>query len=125
MARVLVADDEAGVRTVVLRALQLDGHEIIPVADGAGALEALEGAQFDLLLTDIVMPGLDGIALALKAAKLDPEMKIILMTGYADEQHRAHNLEALVNQVLAKPFTVAEIRRVVSETLGNVPNDSR
>ncbi len=124
MARVLVADDEASVRTVVLRALQLDGHEIIPVADGAGALEALEGAQFDLLLTDIVMPGLDGIALALKAAKLDPEMKIILMTGYADEQRRAHNLEALVNQVLAKPFTVAEIRRVVSQTLGNVPNDS-
>lgn len=125
MARVLVADDEASVRTVVLRALQLDGHEIIPVADGAGALEALEGAQFDLLLTDIVMPGLDGIALALKAAKLDPEMKIILMTGYADERRRAHNLEALVNQVLAKPFTVAEIRRVVTETLGNAPNDSR
>ena len=123
MARVLVADDETGVRTVVLRALELDGHEVIPVADGAGALEALEGAQFDLLLTDIVMPGLDGIALALKAAKLNSEMRIILMTGYADERRRAHNLEALVDRLVAKPFTVAEIRRIVAETLGAVPND--
>ena len=117
MARILVADDEMGVRTVVLRALEIDSHEVTAVADGADALEALGGARFDLLLTDIVMPGLDGIALALKAARLHPEMKIVLMTGYADERRRAHNLEALVDQVVAKPFTVAEIQRIVAETL--------
>jgi two-component system, cell cycle response regulator CpdR len=63
------------------------------------------------------MPELDGIALALKASKDYPAMKILLMTGYATERQRAHNLEALVDRVLMKPFTLDEIQRAVGELL--------
>jgi CheY-like chemotaxis protein len=73
--------------------------------------------KFDLMVTDIVMPGLDGIALALKAAKEYPSLKILLMTGYATERQRAHNLEALVHTVLAKPFSLKELLDQTAEAL--------
>jgi two-component system cell cycle response regulator CpdR len=87
------------------------------VADGLGALERLGVEDFDLLLTDIVMPGLDGIALALKASKDFPALRILLMTGYAAERQRAHNIEALVHRVIAKPFTLVEICDAVEKEL--------
>ena len=69
--------------------------------------------------TDIVMPGLDGIALALKASKEYPDMKILLMTGFAEEQRRAHNLEALIHRVISKPFTLEQICAAVEDELRN------
>jgi len=63
------------------------------------------------------MPGLDGIALALKASKDFPDMPILLMTGFAAERQRAHNLEALIHRVIAKPFTLAEICEAVEDAL--------
>jgi two-component system, cell cycle response regulator CpdR len=117
MARILVAEDDAGVRAVVTRALTHSGHSVTPVPDGSAALGALAGESFDLLLTDIVMPGMDGIALALKVAKDYPEMRILLMTGFAKERQRAHNLEALIHRVIAKPFTLDEICAIVEEEL--------
>ena len=119
MARILIAEDEASVRSLVIRALELDGHEVTETADGAEALEALnrtEGA-FDLLLADIKMPIMDGIALALAAARDYPALSIVLMTGYADQRERASGLEGLVHGVVAKPFTVAEIRFAVAAAL--------
>jgi two-component system, cell cycle response regulator CpdR len=117
VAKVLVADDEASVREFIARALATAGHAVRAVEGGAQALEALAAEPFDLLLSDIVMPGLDGIALALKAGKDHPGMKILLMSGYASERQRAHNLEALAHRVIAKPFTLAEICTAVAETL--------
>lgn len=117
MAKVLIAEDEAGVREFVARALQLAGHQVTTADDGLTALEALDGNSFDLLLTDIVMPGMDGIALALKVADTWPQTRILLMSGYAAERQRAHNLEALVHRVVAKPFSLREISSAVSETL--------
>ncbi len=117
MAKILIAEDEATVRSFVVRALQHCGHETATAVDGFAALEALKAGKYDLLLTDIVMPRLDGIALALKASKDHPEMKILLMTGYASEQQRAHNLEALIHRVLAKPFTLQEICAAVAAEL--------
>lgn len=112
-----MAEDDAAVSAFVIRALAHAGHEVAAAVDGSAALAALGGAEFDLLLTDIVMPGLDGIALALKASKDHPRMKILLMTGFANERKRAHNLEALVHRVIAKPFTLEEICTAVSEEL--------
>ena len=88
-------------------------------ADGAEALEALNRAEgaFDLLLADIKMPIMDGIALALAAARDYPALSILLMTGYADQRERASGLEGLVHGVVAKPFTVAEIRFAVAAAL--------
>ncbi|HYM03592.1 MAG TPA: response regulator, partial [Stellaceae bacterium] len=65
----------------------------------------------------IVMPGLDGIALALKVSKDHPAIRILLMTGFASERQRAHNLEALVQRVIAKPFSLEEICAAVDEEL--------
>src|ERR1043166_7801436 len=103
MAKILVAEDDSAVSAFVVRALTHAGHEVTAAPDGLAALVHLAGARFDLLLTDIVMPGLDGIALALKASNDYPEMKILLMTGYASERQRAHNLDALIHRVVEKP----------------------
>lgn len=119
MARILIAEDEASVRSLVIRALQLDSHQIVEAADGAEALEVLnrDAGEFDLLLSDIKMPVMDGIALALAAARDYPKLSILLMTGYADQRERAHGLEGLVHGLIAKPFTVAEIRFAVAAAL--------
>jgi len=117
MARILLAEDDPAVREFVRRALAHSGHEVTAVDDGLAAIEALAGATFDLLITDIVMPGMDGIALALKVSKDQPNLPILMMTGYAAERQRAHNLEALIDKVIAKPFTLRDICNAVAETL--------
>jgi CheY-like chemotaxis protein len=120
MAHILLAEDEQAVRLFVQRALALNGHEVTAVDDGTQALEALLHQRFDLLITDIVMPGLDGIALALKVAKERPELSVLLMTGYAAERQRAHNVKALIHRVISKPFTLKEICEAVDSVLGGV-----
>jgi two-component system, cell cycle response regulator CpdR len=120
MARVLIADDEEAMRMLVARAIAMDGHNVTVAQDGAEALEILdrEGGAYDLLLTDIKMPVMDGIALALAAARDFPELTILLMTGFADQRERAHGLEAIIHDVITKPFSVAGIRAAVSAALG-------
>ncbi len=121
MATILIAEDDRAVREFVSRALRQDGHEITAVGDGQQALNALEKGRFDMLLADIVMPQLDGIALALKAAKEYPDLPVLLMTGYAAERQRAHNLDALIQDVISKPFTLDEIREAVRKLLAVQP----
>src|SRR5580700_6331671 len=91
MPRVLIADDEVSMRSLVARAIAMDGHETVTAEDGAEALEILnrEAGAFDLLLTDIKMPVMDGIALALAVARDFPGLTILLMTGFADQRERA------------------------------------
>ena len=119
MARILIAEDEETVRALAARGLEQDGHQVTQTADGAAALDAISRAQgqFDLLLADIKMPIMDGIALALAAARDFPKLKILLMTGYADQRERAAGLDALVQGVIAKPFTLAELRFAVAAAL--------
>jgi CheY-like chemotaxis protein len=122
MARILLVEDVCAVREFVRRALNHEGHEVTVANDGLQGLEVLTNrGPFDLLLTDIVMPGLDGIALALKVSKEHPETRILLMTGYASERQRAHNLEALIHRVVPKPFTLDDVCNVVSEVLSEAP----
>ncbi len=118
MARVLVVEDETAVRTFVARALTHTGHDVATACDGLDGLAQITGSPFDLMVTDIVMPGLDGIELALKVAKEQPETAILLMSGYAMERQRAHNLEALVHRVIAKPFSLQQICEAVDDALG-------
>src|SRR4051812_23921502 len=101
----------------------MQGHEVIAACDGAEALDTLlrEGGRFDLLLTDIRMPVMDGIALALAASRDYPALRIILMTGYADQRERASNLEALIHDVVSKPFTLAELKTAVADALTEGP----
>jgi two-component system, cell cycle response regulator CpdR len=124
MAHILVAEDEDDLRGLLCRGLREDGHEVAVAADGAEALAALseEGGKFDrgkfdLLLSDIRMPVMDGIALALAAARDHPGLTILLMTGYAEHRERAQGLDALIHGVVSKPFTLAEIRAHVDAAL--------
>ncbi|MEA2922328.1 MAG: two-component system, cell cycle response regulator CpdR [Bradyrhizobium sp.] len=119
MPRVLIVDDEESMRMLVARAIAMDGHQTVTAQDGAEALEILTREQggFDLLLTDIQMPIMDGIALALATARDFPRLTILLMTGFADQRERAHGLNAIAHDVISKPFSVADIRTAVADAL--------
>ena len=119
MARILIAEDEESVRELLTRALKTSGHDVVDVADGGAALDRLirENGRFDLLLTDIKMPVMDGIALALATARDFPNLPIVMMTGYADQRERASRLEAIIFDVIAKPFSLADIQFAVAAAL--------
>ncbi|MFZ3360092.1 MAG: response regulator [Xanthobacteraceae bacterium] len=119
MARILIAEDEEALRAMCARALTTAGHDVKSACDGSDALDMLkqDAGRFDLLLTDIRMPIMDGIALSLAAARDYPDLTILLMTGYADQRERAHGLDAIVHDVIAKPFTLAALCAAVHEAL--------
>lgn len=121
MARILIADDEESMRQLVARAIAMDGHDIVTAQDGAEALDIIanENGAFDLLLTDIKMPVMDGIALALAVARDFPALTILLMTGFADQRERASGLNSIVHDVVTKPFAVADIRTAVADALAS------
>lgn len=116
--RVLVAEDDVAVRTFVTRSLTHAGFSVTDVEDGQQALQALEIERFDLLVADIVMPVLDGIALALSAGSRQPHLRILLITGYPAEHQRARNLDALIHGVIAKPFSLQELGDAAKAALG-------
>jgi CheY-like chemotaxis protein len=117
MAKILITEDEDSLRMFVARALRLDGHETHEAADGAEGLEKLNEGPFDLLLSDIRMPVMDGIELVHQASAKFPDLKILLMTGYAEQRERADDLAAKVIDVVQKPFALPDIRRAVASAL--------
>jgi CheY-like chemotaxis protein len=119
MARILIAEDEEALRGLGARARAADGPETTTPAAGSEALETLkrEDGEFDLLVTDVKMPVMDGIALALATGRDHPDVGILLMTGYADQRERAQGLDALIYDVIAKPFSVDQIKGAVKEAL--------
>ncbi|WP_029060774.1 response regulator [Labrenzia sp. DG1229] len=128
MARILLTEDDEAVRSFVKRALELDGHSVDVAEDGGEAVETLtrEKGEFDLLVSDIKMPVMDGIALALQTARDFPDMPILLMTGFADQRERANGLDALVHDVITKPFSLVDIRKAVRDAIaGELPQETR
>jgi two-component system, cell cycle response regulator CpdR len=119
MARILIAEDDEALRALCARALASAGYHVVTACDGSEALELLgrEQGRFDLLLADVRMPIMDGIALSLAAVRDFPDLTILLMTGYADQRERAQGLDALVHDVIAKPFSIALLRDAVAEAL--------
>jgi len=119
MARILLVDDEESIRGFLKRGLELDGHVVTTAIDGGDGLDRLtqERGRFDLMLTDIRMPIMDGIALALAAKRDFPELTILLMTGFADQRERAKGLQSIVADVLTKPFTLSDLRAKVTSVL--------
>ena len=115
--RILIADDEPAFRETTAELLQLKGYQCTGVGSAAAALDLVRQSVFDLLLADIRMPVMDGIALALATARDYPAMTILLMTGYADQRERAHGLDALIHDVVSKPFTLPQIREAVNGAL--------
>lgn len=117
MARILLAEDDDSMRGFLTRALQRGGHEVDAVGDGVDALAALIENRYDLLLADIVMPGLDGIELARRAADDDPALRVVLITGFAAVALRAHDEAPAGAQVLSKPMHLRELVTQVDDIL--------
>lgn len=118
MIRILLAEDEAAMRTYLARALENAGYNVVAVDRGTAALPYLEREHFDLLLSDIVMPEMDGIELAQRCAEVSPDTKVIFITGFAAVTLKASR-EAPQAKVLSKPFhlrdLVAEVQRVFGQ----------
>ncbi len=114
---ILVADDEPTVRQFVERALNYAGYAVTTVGDGIAALAELKKQKYDLLLTDVVMPDMDGIALTTQAGQDYPEMKILMMTGYSHQAQNIHQIESITHEVVSKPFTLDEITRRVTAAM--------
>ncbi|NJC33783.1 two-component system cell cycle response regulator CpdR [Sphingomonas jejuensis] len=108
MIRILLAEDEEAMRSYLTRALEKSGYEVVAVDRGTAAVPLLETEQFDLLLSDIVMPEMDGIELAQRAAKIAPEMRVMFITGFAAVTLRAGK-EVPQARVLSKPFHLREL----------------
>jgi CheY-like chemotaxis protein len=116
-AKVLVTEDNPAVREFIVRSLSSVGYAVTAAIDGQQALDMLAREKFDVLVTDIVMPNVDGIALAMKATRMFPNLRIVMISGYAQERLRAHNLDALVHKIIAKPFSLEEICEAVKNAL--------
>ena len=118
MAHILLAEDDESLRKFLAQALVKAGHEVTDFGDGGDAFECLKGFRFDLLVTDIVMPGMDGIELAKRAAELNNALKIMFITGFAAVAlHPSANAPKQA-KVLSKPFhlreIVAEVDRMIA-----------
>ncbi|RVU04424.1 response regulator [Novosphingobium umbonatum] len=115
MIRILLAEDDLAMRSYLARALENAGYDVVAVDRGTAALPWLERERFDLLLSDIVMPEMDGIELAQRCAEISPQTKVIFITGFAAVTLKA-NREAPQAKVLSKPFhlrdLVLEVQRV-------------
>jgi len=119
MAQILLAEDDSAVRDFVRRALEMSGHNVMVAHDGGEACHLITSGvhRFDLLVSDIKMPVMDGISIALMAAAEVPDMPILLMTGYADQRERAYGLEAIITDLLYKPFTLEDITLATDKAL--------
>jgi DNA-binding NtrC family response regulator len=117
MARILLADDDKGALDLVRRALELDGHTVVTADDGTEAQSLVSSDRFDLLVTDVQMPGLDGISLAKDALSRQPRLRVVLMSAYADGLDLASPLVAKGARVLVKPFAIDRIRAEVRAAL--------
>ncbi len=119
MALILVVDDDTSVRSFTARALRMDGHFVDEADDGDTALECIveRHGAYDLVLSDIRMPAMDGIEMARMAVKDYPDLRILLMTGFADQRERASDLMKIIVDVVPKPFSLTDIRKAVAGAL--------
>ncbi len=118
LAKILLAEDDDDMRRFLVRALERAGHQVTSFSEGASAFEEVKQSSFDLLLTDIVMPEMDGIELARRAAELDPSLKIMFITGFAAVALHPDSKAPKDAKVLSKPFhlkdLVAEVERMIA-----------
>ncbi|WP_026325742.1 cell cycle two-component system response regulator CpdR [Sphingomonas sp. Mn802worker] len=108
MIKILLAEDDAVMREYLTRALERSGYAVKAVDRGTAALPLLEEESFDLLLTDIVMPEMDGIELAQKASELVPHLRVMFITGFAAVTLKAGNAMPQA-RVLSKPFHLRDL----------------
>jgi CheY-like chemotaxis protein len=115
---VLIAEDEAEVRMLTARILQREGYDVLEAADGEEAVELAKGpARIDVLLTDVVMPGVSGSEVAARVRELRPDIKIIYMSGYTHDMIDRHGVFEPGTAFLQKPFSARALARTVHDVL--------
>lgn len=112
MTRILLAEDDDDMRRFLVKALERAGYEVIDFDNGASAYERLREEPFNLLLTDIVMPEMDGIELARRATEIDPDLKVMFITGFAAVALNPDSNTPKDARILSKPF---HLRQLVDE----------
>ena len=119
MARILLADDDGATRDLVRRALEADGHSVAVTQDGSEALDRItSGETFDVLVSDVNMPGLDGLSLAERAAAALPGIAILLMSGFPEQLDKARGIKARRMATLTKPFSLEQAKAAVRGVVG-------
>jgi two-component system cell cycle response regulator CpdR len=118
MARILLAEDDDNMRVFLARALERAGHQVVSAGDGNEALELAAGGDFELLLADVVMPGLDGIELARRASVILPELRVMFITGFAAVALNQPGFARRQPKVLAKPFHLRQLVLEIDKMLG-------
>jgi len=116
--RVLVADDEASIRELLSKTLALADYEVDVAHDGRAALERLRTTQYDLLITDLKMPGVDGLSVIREARRYRPDLPIIIITGFSTEASAIEALNLGVSGYLTKPFRVPKVLAAAAKALG-------
>jgi two-component system cell cycle response regulator CpdR len=118
MARILLAEDDDQLRVFLSRGLRRAGHAVDAVSDGDAALACSREAEYDLLLADVVMPGVDGIELARRLALRQPGIRVMFITGFAAVALRENGFAPNRQRVLAKPFHLRNLIEEVENFLG-------
>ena len=117
MQRILLAEDDESMRGFLERALMRAGYDVVSFANGEDAYARLKEEPFTLLLTDIVMPKMDGIELARRASEIDPDLKIMFITGFAAVVLNSDNQPPKDARVLSKPFHLKDLVKEVDRLL--------
>jgi excisionase family DNA binding protein len=116
--RVLVADDEASIRDLLAKTLALAEYEVDLVPDGRSAIERLRIMPYDLLITDLKMPGVDGLAVIREARRLRADIPVIIITGFSTEASAIEAVNLGVSGYLTKPFRVPRVLATAAKALG-------
>jgi excisionase family DNA binding protein len=117
--RILVADDEASIRDLLSKALSMAEYDVETAADGGAALERLRVQNYDVLIADLRMPGVDGLALIRDGRRFNTAMKVIIITGYSNESSAIEAVNLGVTGYLTKPFRVPQVLAAVARALGD------
>lgn len=120
MARILLAEDDDSLRPFLARSLENGGHEVLAFRDGEDAIPLLDTGEIDILVSDLVMPGINGIELARLAKDKSPDLPVIFITGFSAVAVEALETVDGVNKILSKPFHLNSLVEAVNRALAEV-----
>ena len=115
--RVLVVDDEELIRALLTELFTAEGYEVTTAVDGEQALELLETERFDLVLTDLIMPGLDGVEVLQRAKRVDADRPVVVMSGHAPVERVSRLAELGADDYITKPFDLEDVKEIVARLI--------
>ena len=116
--RILVVDDEQGVRDLLAKSLTMADYDVDSVGDGPSAIDRIRASQYDLLITDLKMPGMDGLSVIREAHRVAPDLPVIVITGYSTEASAIEAINLGVSGYITKPFRLPRILQATARALG-------